>query len=304
MALNITILGANSAIPVGSRNPSSQVVEFNQHLYLVDCGEGTQNQLRRNKVKMQRIKAIFISHLHGDHYFGIFGLLGSMSLLGRTQPLTIVCTKGLQQIIELQMKLSYVSYDFDIVYVNINHKEGHHVYSDDIIEVTTIPLKHRIPTSGFLFKEKPAQRKLKKFAIEEYKIPISFRNSIKNGADFTDAEGNVHPNATITESGPKAWSYAYCSDTKYTESILPLINGVDVLYHEATFLEAEKKRAKQTMHSTTKEAGTIAQKAEVGQLIIGHYSARYKELDAHLKETKGVFKNSKLAVEGKTYSYR
>lgn len=304
MALEITILGANSAIPVGSRNPTSQVIDVNQHLYLIDCGEGTQNQLRRNKVKMQRIKAIFISHLHGDHYFGLFGLLGSMSLLGRTVPLTIVCTKGLQQLIELQMKLSFLTYDFEIQYVDINHKQSSRVYADDVIEVDTIPLKHRIPTSGFLIKEKPAARKLKPFAITEYNIPISERNAIKNGADFTDESGCVHANASITENGPKVWSYAFCSDTKYTESILPLIHGADVLYHEATFLKAEIKRAKQTMHSTTHQAAQIAKLANVGELIIGHYSARYKRLEEHLDEAKSVFRKTKLAIEGKKYSYR
>lgn len=303
MALAITILGANSAIPIGNRNPTSQIVDVNQHLYMIDCGEGTQVQVRKNKVKMQRLKAIFISHLHGDHYFGIFGLLGSMSLLGRTMPLTIVCTAGLREIIELQMRLSYVTYDFEITYVPINHKQSHVVYQDDMVTVHTIPLKHRIPTSGFYIQEKTHPRKLKKYAIEAYNIPVAERKRIKEGADFIDDHGTRHMNAEITLPGPKSWSYAYCSDTKFSRSILPYIMGADVLYHEATFLASEKKRAKQTMHATTEEAGTIAKEAGVSTLIIGHYSARYKNLDDHLTETQAVFTNARLAIEGQTHSF-
>ena len=304
MAFNLTILGANSAIPIGNRFPTSQIVEFNQHTFMVDCGEGTQLQIRKNKIKLQGLKAIFISHLHGDHYFGIFGLLGTMNLLGRTVPLKIFSPPGLKEIIDLQMKVGNSGYEFDLEFIELNHGESELIYEDNVVEVSTIPLKHRIPTNGFLFKEKPGKRKINKFHIEEYKIPVSQINGIKEGNDFVHANGEVIPNAQITTDPPKTWSYAFCSDTKYSEEIVPIIKNVDVLYHEATFLKTELKRAKNTGHSTTAQAGKIAKLAEVNELIVGHYSARYKDLTPHLEETKEVFENSHLAIEGKRFEYR
>lgn len=303
MPFSLTILGANSAIPIGNRFPTSQVVEFNQHAYMIDCGEGTQIQVRRNKIKIQRVKAIFISHLHGDHYFGIFGLLGTMSLLGRTMPLKIYSSPGLKEMIDLQLKASKAYYDFEIEFIEIDHKKSELIYEDGVVEVYTIPLVHRIPTSGFLFKEKEGLRKISKFHIEELQIPVSQMNAIKHGADFVDANGVMHKNEEITGNPNKVWSYAFCSDTKYSEKILPIIKGADVLYHEATFLESEKDRAKQTMHSTALQAGQIAKLAEVNELILGHYSARYKKLEDHQKEAKQVFENTQLAIEGKRFDY-
>lgn len=303
MPFSLTILGANSAIPIGNRFPTSQVVEFNQHAYMIDCGEGTQIQVRRNKIKIQRVKAIFISHLHGDHYFGIFGLLGTMSLLGRTMPLKIYSSPGLKEMVDLQLKASKAYYDFEIEFIEIDHKKSELIYEDSIVEVRTIPLVHRIPTSGFLFKEKEGLRKISKFHIEELQIPVSQMNAIKHGADFVDAHGITHKNEEITGNPNKAWSYAFCSDTKYSEKIIPVIKGTDVLYHEATFLESERDRAKHTMHSTALQAGEIAKLAEVSELILGHYSARYKKLEGHQKEAQQVFKNTHLAVEGKRFDY-
>jgi ribonuclease Z len=303
MAFKLTILGSNSAIPTGTRFPTSQVLEFNQHSYMVDCGEGTQVQVRRNKVKIQGIKVIFISHLHGDHYFGLFGLLGTMNLLGRTKPLKIFSSPGLKDIVNLQLKVARSSYDFEIAFIELAHGRSDLIYEDKIIEVYTIPLVHRIPTNGFLFKEKLGQRKMNKFYIDELKIPIAKINAIKNGADFVSDNGTVHKNEKITTSPAKAWSYAFCSDTKYTERILPVIKNVDVLYHEATFLNAEKARAKQTMHSTAQQAGKIAQLAEVGELILGHYSARYKDLENHVLEAKEEFEKVSLAVENKQFEF-
>jgi ribonuclease Z len=303
MSFSLTILGSNSAIPIGNRFPTSQVLEFNQHAYMIDCGEGTQIQVRRNKIKIQRVKAIFISHLHGDHYFGIFGLLGTMSLLGRTMPLKIYSSAGLKEMIDLQLKASRSGYDFEIEFIEINHKDSELIYEDVMVEVYTIPLIHRIPTSGFLFKEKKGLRKLSKFHIDELKIPVAQMNDIKHGSDFIDDQGVSHENEVITTEPNKTWSYAFCSDTKYTEKIVPIIRNVDVLYHEATFLEKEKSRAKHTMHSTALQAGKIAKLANVSELILGHYSARYKNLESHQKEAQQEFENTHLAIEGKRFDY-
>ena len=303
MSFTLTILGANSAIPIGTRLPTSQVVEFNQHSYMIDCGEGTQIQVRKNKVKIQRIKAIFISHLHGDHYFGLFGLLGTMSLLGRKMPLKIYSMPGLKEMIELQLKTSYSSYDFELEFIELEKGKSTLIYEDDIVEVYTIPLVHRIPTNGFLFKQKIGKRKLRKKIIEELKIPIVQMSAIKDGKDFIADDGEVYSNSSLTNKPNKVWSYAFCSDTKYSEKIVPIINGVDVLYHEATFLEVDKQRAKQTMHSTAKQAGKIAKLAQVGELILGHYSARYRDLTNHSKEARLEFENVKLAIEGKRFEY-
>lgn len=303
MSFELTILGSNSAIPIGNRFPTSQIVDFDQHLYMVDCGEGTQIQVRKNKIKIQRIKAIFISHLHGDHYFGLFGLLGTMNLLGRQMPLKIFATKGLDEIIELQKKLANTSYDFDIEFTPINHKESYLLYEDEFMSVTTIPLRHRIPTSVFLFQQKEGKRRLLKDKIEFLQIPITAMNSIKNGGDFEDENGVIHKNKDITRDPHRVYSYAYCSDTKYYEKVIPIIQNVDVLYHEATFLESEKKRAQQTMHSTATQAATIAKKAEVGELILGHYSARYKDLRNHVIEASEVFPKCKLAIEGERFYF-
>tara|TARA_R110002050_G_scaffold204327_1_gene339653 strand:- start:143715 stop:144629 length:915 start_codon:yes stop_codon:yes gene_type:complete len=304
MAFTLKILGSNSAIPTGNRFPTSQILDFNQHTYMVDCGEGTQIQVRKNKIKIQSLKAIFISHLHGDHYFGIFGLLGTMSLLGRTSKLFVYSSPGLKEMIDLQLQTSFSSYDFEIEFIELSHGTSELIYEDSQIEVFTIPLNHRIPTNGFLFKEKLGQRKIDKFYIEELNIPLAQMKAIKDGADFIADNGEVHPNEEITNAPDKAWSYAFCSDTKYAERIIPVIENVDVLYHEATFLESEKKRAVQTKHSTAKQAAKIAEKSNVGELILGHYSARYKDLNGHLEEAKEHFENVHLAVENKHFEYR
>ncbi len=303
MSFSLTILGANSAIPIGNRFPTSQIAEFDQHSYMIDCGEGTQIQVRRNKVKIQRIKAIFISHLHGDHYFGLFGLLGTMSLLGRQTLLKIYSPPGLKEMVDLQLKASFTRYDFEIEFIELSHGKSELIYEDSIVSVYTIPLAHRIPTNGFLFAQRIGKRKLNKEIIAELNIPISQMPAIKDGADFVNEYGKVFKNSLITRDPNKVWNYAFCSDTKYTEKILPIIKNVDVLYHEATFLESEKQRAKQTMHSTAKQAGKIAKLAEVGELILGHYSARYKDLNPHLKEAKLEFENVKLASEGLRFEY-
>lgn len=302
MAISVTVLGANSAIPIGNRLPTSQIVNVNQHLYMIDCGEGAQIQARKNKIKIQRIKAIFISHLHGDHFFGLFGLLGTMNLLGRQMPLKIVSPPGLSQLIKLQQHLSKTEVDFDLTFEEISEFNGQIIFQDETVKVSAIPLKHRIPTMGFRFDELPKDRTISKFAIDEFKIPISAISGIKKGADYFSPSGEIIPNEQLTTHPPKAYSYAFCSDTKYSETIVDYVQGCDLLYHEATFLESEKKRAKTTFHSTASEAGRIASLANVNKLIIGHFSARYLDISAHLDEAKKEFSNTFVAIEGKTYT--
>lgn len=298
MALSLTILGANSAIPTATRFPTSQLLDIYQSLYLIDCGEGAQIQLRRNKVKMQRIGCIFISHLHGDHYFGLIGLLNTMHLLGRQLPLRLYCPAQLQEIIELQLKVADAHLSYKLIFVPISYGKTEVIHEDKFVKVSTIPLDHRIPCNGFLFEETVKNRKISKDIIRDLGIPISKIAGIKRGDDFIGEDGHVYKNERITTAPKKSCRFAYCSDTKYNERILPLIKGVDLLYHEATFLEDMQERAKKTFHSTAKEAAQIANKAEVGKLLIGHYSARYNDFEGHLNEAKHVFNNTELALEG------
>ncbi len=301
MGLSVTILGANSAIPTATRYPTAQVVDINQSRYLVDCGEGAQMQLRRNKIKLQRIKAIFISHLHGDHYFGLIGLINTMHMLGRNIPLDIFGPPELLDVLNLQLDLADTKLSYPWTFHPLDFGESKLIYDDDGVEVHTIPLDHGIPCNGFLFKEKKRKRKLIRERIGELNIPLEQIPKIKDGADFVDEKGEVYPNSALTTPPKRSYSYAYCSDTQYNERILPIIDRVDLLYHEATFLEDRKERAKHTKHSTAKDAATIAKKAQVGSLIIGHYSARYFDFQDHLDEAKEVFEHTYLAREGMTF---
>ncbi len=303
MAMTITILGANSAIPTANRYPSAQLVDFNHQYYLVDCGECTQIQLRRNKIKMQRIKTIFISHMHGDHYFGIFGLLGTMHLLGRQKPLQLFAPKELEQMIDWELKAAgtVLGYELEFIPTPVNKYEK--IFEDNEVEVFTLPLNHRIACNGFLFKEKRGKRRLIKEKLVELNIPLEAYKDLKKGADFIDENGIVHPNEKITKEPRKAWSYAYCSDTRPEPAIIPYIEGVDVLYHEATFLNNEQSRAEKTFHSTAAEAAGFAAEAKAGKLIIGHFSARYTSLDQHLEEARPLFENTVLAIEGERHVF-
>jgi ribonuclease Z len=305
MGFELKILGANSAIPTATRNTTSQLISINQSHYLIDCGEGTQIQMRKYRVKMQRIKTIFISHLHGDHFFGLIGLLNTMHLLGRQNELLIFCPPGLREIINLQLKVADSRLNFEIKFEELEFNNGqNHIYTDNIADVYTIPLDHRIPCNGFLFVEKPKNRRIKKELIDKLKIPIEQLPKIKEGADFHREDGRVFQNEEITLPPRKSYSYAFCSDTRYNDRIVPFIENVDLLYHEATFTEAFRERAQQTYHSTALDAATIAEKAKVGKLIIGHYSARYKNFDQHLEEAREVFANTELALDGHTFSSR
>ncbi len=300
MIFELTVLGSNSSIPAVNRNPSAQILNIRDRYFLIDCGEGTQLQLRKSHIKMQRIGHIFVSHLHGDHYFGLVGLLSTMNLLGREKPLTIFGPAGLEKIINMQLEIGD-RLRFKLEFKQVPNKSGEVLLDDAMVRVTTVKLNHRIPTTGFVFHEKQSARKMRKEAIAEFEVPVSQISAIKGGADFTRPNGEVVPNRHLTLDPPRARSFAYCSDTCYDESIVPEITGVDLLYHEATFLNDKADRAKATLHSTSTQAATIADKAGVGRLIVGHYSARYRDLEPFLDEARPIFPNTDLAIEGQSY---
>ncbi len=298
----ITVLGSSSATPAYNRNPSAQIINLNEHFYLVDCGEATQNQLNKFKIKSAKIDTIFISHLHGDHYLGLVGLLSTLHLNGRTKTMTIVGPPELKDIIDLQLKVSETQLRFPIDFrpTQVDYTEV--VFQNNDLIVETIILNHRIPTTGFVFKEVARKRKINTEKLTEYDIPLEYIPLLKNGIDYCDKFGRTIANAELTFAPKAPRSYAYCSDTIYTEHFLDQIEGVDCLYHEATFLHELIERAKETFHTTALQAGTIANKANVKQLMIGHFSARYKELDLLLAEAKTAFNNTVLAVEGERYT--
>ena len=296
----LTILGCSSATPTSTRNPTAQLLNIAERFFLIDCGEATQIQLRKFKLKFQRINHIFISHLHGDHYLGLIGLLSSMHLLGRTVDLQLYCPPELEEIIEVQFKHSQTYLRFKIVYHHHKYIANDLIFEDNKVEVRTILLNHRIPCCGFLFTEKPLLANISKDIIQKYHIPVEQILPIKGGADFITTDGELIPNTNLVSNKLKPRSYAYCSDTCYDERIIEIIKGVDLLYHEATFLNEMLPRAKETFHSTALQAATIAQKAEVHQLMIGHYSARYRDLQPLLDEAQTVFSNTILSIEGKS----
>ena len=298
MNFTVSILGSGAAIPTSDRNPTAHLVEVRNRLLLLDCGEGTQMQLRKSGYKFQKISHIFISHLHGDHYFGLIGLLNSMHLLGRTQPMHLYGIQPLIGLINLQLELSHTTLAYPLVFHPFETENPATILDDSEITVTTIPLDHRVPTCGFLIREKPEKRKILKDFLQKAKVPFQLFDSIKDGKDFTDEEGIVYLNRQITEDPPHARSYAYCTDTAYHEPIIPIIKDCDLLYHEATFMEDKAEDAHAKFHSTAREAAIIALKANVKQLVIGHYSARYKEVESLLAEAKKVFPNTILGQDG------
>ena len=300
MSLEVLVLGSGSALPTISANQTSQVVTCSNQLFLVDCGEGTQIQLRKSRVKIQNINQVFISHLHGDHFFGLVGLLSTMHLLGRRAELNIHGPKGLDEIVEIQFRNAGSHLSFNMTFHTIE-KAGEVLYEDAKVIVTSLPLKHRISCFGFHFQEKEGLRKLDGLKLLEHSIPIYARKSIAEGEDFRSEDGLVLKNSELTIDPPKPTAYAFCSDTAYYEKLIPFIQKVDLLYHEATFLENERERAKKTFHSTAKDAATIAEKSNAKQLIIGHFSNRYKNKDGFLQEARMVFKNTHVAEEGVEY---
>jgi ribonuclease Z len=301
--LNLTILGCYAATPRTFTNPTSQVLEIRNRLFLIDCGEGTQIQLRKNKIKFSKINHVFISHLHGDHFFGLIGLISTFALLNRVNDLHIYGPKGIKEIICLQLKLSNSWTSYGLFFHELESKESEIVFEDDKVIVKTISLKHRVYTNGFLFQEKIRERKLDVNTVRNYEIDKCYYQNIKNGKDITLDDGRVIENHLLTFDPIPPMSYAFCSDTVYDESIIPVINEVDVLYHESTFLESEEKLAEKTMHSTAKQAAKIALKANVKQLILGHYSTRYESIEAFKTEAETVFSNILLGDDGKSFEF-
>ncbi|UKM64080.1 ribonuclease Z [Flavobacteriaceae bacterium GSB9] len=301
--MKLTILGCYSATPRTLNNTTSQVLEINNHMFLIDCGEGTQVQLRRHKIKFNRIKHIFISHLHGDHFFGLVGLISTFRLLTREADLHIYGPKGIKEVVTLQMKLADSWTNYNLIFHELTSKESELIFEDDKVEVRTIPLNHRVYTNGYLFKEKEGLRKLDVKAAEKANINVAYYRKLTQGFDVENEDGVVIKNETVTYPGPKPKSYAFCSDTKYKEDIVPLIKNTDVLYHESTFLNEHEHLAVKTKHSTAQQAATIAKKANIKTLVLGHYSTRYASLKYFKEEAQEVFESVQLAEDGKTFEF-
>lgn len=295
MSTKLTILGFNSAIPTVNSAPTAQLLEIQERHFLIDCGEGTQVQLRKAKAKFSKINHIFISHLHGDHCFGLPGLVASFRLLGREKPLHIYGPKGIKEMLETIFKITETQKGFEVIYHELEGKQSIKIYEDERLEVYTIPLDHRIYCNGYLFREKPKPRHLNIEEIKKYpEIETCDYHHLKNGKDFRLSDGFVIKNEYLTLPPDDSLSYAFCSDTRYLENIIPIIKGVNVLYHEATFLHELKDMADYTGHSTALEAATIAKKAQVGKLILGHFSNRYSDLSVFLQEARTIFPETYL----------
>ncbi|MEO0038755.1 MAG: Ribonuclease [Bacteroidota bacterium] len=300
--MKLTILGCYAATPRTLSNPTSQVLEIKNRVFLIDCAEGTQVQLRKSKIKFSKINHIFISHLHGDHFYGLIGLISTFMLLNRENDLHIYGPKGIKEIILLQLRASDSYSGYNLYFHELTSKESVTVFEDEKVIVKTIPLSHRIYTNGFLFQEKNIERKLNFETIENYTIDKVYFNKIKFGGDITLDDGTVIPNSELSFPPLPVKSYAYCSDTKYDEKIIPIIQNVDYLYHESTFLESEEALSEKTMHSTAKQAATIASKAQVKNLILGHYSTRYSSIELFKEEAQTIFPSVHLAEDGKEFS--
>lgn len=299
--MKLTILGCYAATPRSITNPTSQVLEINGHMFLIDCGEGTQVQLRKKKIKFAKINHIFISHLHGDHFYGLIGLISTFMLLNRQHDLHVYGPKGIKEVILLQLRLSKSYTGYALYFHELESTESEVVFEDERVVVRTIPLEHRVYTNGYLFNEKPGARKLNIGLIEDLGIDRCYYQKLKNGGDVILDDGTVVRNETVTYNPEPIKSYAFCSDTVYNESVIPIIKDVSVLYHESTFLDSESHLTERTKHSTAKEAALIASKANVGKLILGHYSTRYDNIDNFRKEASTIFHTIELGEDGKEF---
>ena len=294
----VHILGCGSALPTLKHNASSQIVELRGKAFMIDCGEGTQMQLRRSRIHFAKINAIFISHLHGDHCFGLLGLLSPFGMLGRTSKLKVYAPMSYELLFKQQVEFFMQGLEYEIEFVPVDTEKHEVIYEDKSLTVESIPLCHRMPCCGYLFREKPTLPHIRRDMIDYYEIPISQINNIKNGADWTAPDSDVIPNERLVEPADPVRSYAYCSDTKYLPKLYKLVEGVSVLYHESTYTVEHQDRAKLYYHSTAEQAAMVARDAHVGKLLLGHYSARYNDEDVLLKEAKHVFENSYLSKEG------
>jgi ribonuclease Z len=297
--LSVTILGNNSAVPAFNRHPTSQVISHDGNNFLVDCGEGTQIQMIKYKIRRGKISHIFISHLHGDHYFGLVGLLNTFGLLSHKQELHVHAPAPLQQIIEMQMNVAETDLPYPLHFHTLTKAEV--LVDTDKIRVSCFPTTHRIECYGFLFEEKEGKRKLLIDKIRKLSIPLSFYSSLQNGLDYITTKGQIIRNDSVTASPERGKKYAFCADTMYDENIIQYIYGADMIYHETTYLDNMRDKAHERFHCTTKQAAEIARKAMVKKLLIGHFSSKYSVLDQFQEEAREVFPNTELAIEGNTY---
>jgi ribonuclease Z len=301
MDFEVTILGSNAAIPTLSRGTTSQYIQCKQRHLLIDCGEGTQLQLRKFQIKYQRISTILISHLHGDHVFGLPGLISTMQLMGRTQGVTIFGPIGIKKLLKTQLEAGGGYFQFAINFIELAPNSSGLIFEDNCIEIYNFPLKHRIPTHGYRIQQKPALRKLLKDKFDETGVSTAYIKKLLQGENIIDNKGTEVKSDDVTLPPNPTLSYAFCSDTAYDEHILPHIDKVDLLYHEATFLDSEAERAAETYHSTAKQAATIAQKAGVKKLILGHFSSRYKELNDFKLEAQEIFESVSIPDDGDVF---
>lgn len=297
----IHILGCGSALPTLKHNASSQLIEMRGKCFMVDCGEGAQMQFRRSHIHFSKLNAIFISHMHGDHCFGLMGLLSTLGMLGRTSKLRIYAPKDYEPLFRQQVEFFMQTMEYEMEMIPVDTEKQQVIYEDHSLTVETVPLQHRVPCCGFIFREKPTLPHIRRDMIDYYGIPVSQINNIKNGADWTNEDGDVIPNARLVQPADSPRSYAYCSDTRFMPALKEQVKGVTVLYHESTYTSEQEDRAKIYYHSTARQAAIIAAGAGVGTLLLGHYSARYNDEQVLLEEAKAVFDHSILSQEGMVF---
>lgn len=297
----IHILGCGSALPTLKHNASSQLIEMRGKCFMVDCGEGAQMQFRRSHIHFSKLNAIFISHMHGDHCFGLMGLLSTLGMLGRTSKLRIYAPKEYAILFRQQVEFFMQTMEYEMEMIPVDTEKQQIIYEDHSLTVETVPLQHRVPCCGFIFREKPTLPHIRRDMIDYYGIPVSQINNIKNGADWTNEDGDIIPNARLVQPADSPRSYAYCSDTRFVPGLKEKVKGVTVLYHESTYTSDQEDRAKIYYHSTARQAATIAAGAGVGTLLLGHYSARYNDEQVLLEEAKAVFDHSILSQEGMVF---
>ena len=298
----IHILGCGSALPTLKHNASSQLIEMRGKCFMVDCGEGAQMQFRRSHIHFSKLNAIFISHMHGDHCFGLMGLLSTLGMLGRTSKLRIYAPKEYATLFRQQVEFFMQTMEYEMEMIPVDTEKQQVIYEDHSLTVETVPLQHRVPCCGFIFREKPTLPHIRRDMIDYYGIPVSQINNIKNGADWTNEDGDMIPNARLVQPADPPRSYAYCSDTRFVPGLKEKVKGVTVLYHESTYTSDQEDRAKIYYHSTARQAATIAAGAGVGTLLLGHYSARYNDEQVLLQEAKAVFEKSILTQEGMVFN--